>query len=100
MKNRIIRCFGLNNRTNSILASSIVFAIPAEVLSGVYMTENPKTILSKTVRTLTGLLLGIPTIVIGVIVCIWVVVPMSSYSALASIVALLLSWRDTGLRLL
>lgn len=71
MKNRIIRCFSLNSCTNSIMASSIVFAIPVEVLSGVYMTENPKTILSKTVRTLTDHLLKIPTIVIGVIVCFW-----------------------------
>jgi phosphate transport system permease protein len=80
----------LNGITGTILilAIAIVLAIPIGIMAGVYLAENPKTILAKTVRSLTDLLQGIPSIVIGVIVYAWVVIPMSSYSAFAGSVAL------------
>lgn len=80
----------LNGITGTILilAIAIVLAIPIGIMAGVYLAENPKTILAKIVRNLTDLLQGIPSIVIGVIVYIWVVIPMSSYSAFAGSVAL------------
>jgi len=80
----------LNGITGTILilAIAIILAIPIGIMTGVYLAENPKTILAKIVRNLTDLLQGIPSIVIGVIVYIWVVIPMSSYSAFAGSVAL------------
>ena len=71
-----------------ILAAAIAFAIPLGIAIGVYLAENKDKLLARLVRSLSDLLQGIPSIVIGVIVYIWVVIPMSSYSALAGSIAL------------
>lgn len=71
-----------------ILAVSIIFAIPVGIFTGIYLAENQKAWFSKLIRTLTDLLQGIPSIVIGIIVYIWVVRPMYSYSALAGGISL------------
>lgn len=71
-----------------ILFIAIIMAIPVGIFTGVYLAENPKTVFSKIIRSLTDLLQGIPSIVIGIIVYTWVVKPMYSYSALAGGVAL------------
>lgn len=71
-----------------ILAIAIVIAIPVGIMVGVYLAENQKKPLANIVRNLSDLLQGIPSIVIGVVVYIWVVIPMSSYSAIAGSVAL------------
>lgn len=71
-----------------ILLIAIIMAIPVGIFTGVYLAENPRTVFSKIIRSLTDLLQGIPSIVIGIIVYAWVVKPMYSYSALAGGVAL------------
>jgi phosphate transport system permease protein len=71
-----------------ILVVAIIIAIPAGIMAGVYLAENPKKKLAVIVRSLSDLLQGIPSIVIGVVVYIWVVIPMSGYSAIAGSVAL------------
>lgn len=71
-----------------ILAFAILMAIPVGIMAGVYLAEKKEKPLARIVRSLTDLLQGIPSIVIGVIVYIWVVKPMSTYSALAGSVAL------------
>ncbi len=71
-----------------ILAVAIVMAIPLGITVGIYLAEKGDKPLARFVRSLSDLLQGIPSIVIGVIVYIWVVKPMSSYSALAGSVAL------------
>ncbi|WP_165041958.1 phosphate ABC transporter permease PstA [Dysgonomonas sp. ZJ709] len=71
-----------------ILVMAIVIAIPVGIMTGIYLAENQNTRFSKLIRSLTDLLQGIPSIVIGIIVYIWVVKPMFSYSALAGSVAL------------
>lgn len=71
-----------------ILVLAIIIAIPIGIMVGVYLAENQNTLLARIVRSLSDLLQGIPSIVIGVIVYIWVVNPMSGYSALAGSVAL------------
>ncbi|WP_108822437.1 phosphate ABC transporter permease PstA [Dysgonomonas sp. Marseille-P4361] len=80
----------LNGITGTILILSIaiVIAIPIGIMTGVYLAENPKKRLANIVRNLSDLLQGIPSIVIGVIVYIWVVIPMSGYSAIAGSIAL------------
>lgn len=74
--------------TALILSISIVIAIPLGLLVGIYLAENSKKKFSNLIRSLTDLLQGIPSIVIGIIVYAWVVKPMHSYSALAGSVAL------------
>lgn len=71
-----------------ILAIAIVIAIPIGILTGIYLAENPKKLFCKLIRSLSDLLQGIPSIVVGIIVYVWVVKPMHSYSALAGSVAL------------
>lgn len=71
-----------------ILLLAIVIAIPVGILTGIYLAENPKKKMASLVRSLSDLLQGIPSIVIGVVVYIWIVIPMSGYSALAGSVAL------------
>lgn len=69
-----------------VLAS--ILAIPTGIMGGIYLSEKPKTIFSHTIRFLTDLLQGTPSIVIGIIAYTWIVVPLSSYSALAGSIAL------------
>lgn len=71
-----------------ILAAAIVMAIPLGMATGIYLSEKKDKPMAQLVRNLSDLLQGIPSIVIGVIVYIWVVKPMSGYSALAGSVAL------------
>lgn len=71
-----------------ILSAAIVIAIPIGIMVGIYLAENPTKRMAAFVRNLSDLLQGIPSIVIGVIVYVWVVVPMHTYSALAGSVAL------------
>lgn len=71
-----------------ILVVAIIMAIPVGILTGIYLSEHPKKRLANLVRNLSDLLQGIPSIVIGVIVYVWVVMPMHTYSALAGSVAL------------
>lgn len=68
------------------MASAI--AIPVGIMGGVYLSENQKSRYSGFVRSLTDLLQGTPSIVVGIIVYFWVVKPLSSYSAIAGSVAL------------
>ena len=71
-----------------ILAMAILWAIPLGIFVGIYLSEKQEKPVARLVRSLSDLLQGIPSIVIGVIVYIWVVKPMSGYSALAGSVAL------------
>lgn len=71
-----------------ILAISIILAITVGICTGIYLAENPKGTFSKLIRSLSDLLQGIPSIVIGIIVYAWVVKPMYSYSALAGGISL------------
>lgn len=80
----------LNGLTGTllILALAMIIAIPVGILTGIYLAENQKKAFSKLIRSLSDLLQGIPSIVIGIIVYVWVVKPMHSYSALAGSIAL------------
>ncbi len=69
-----------------LLASAI--AIPLGILAGVFIAEERKTWLANIIRFMTELIQGTPSIIVGVIVYAWIVVPFKSYSALAGSVAL------------
>lgn len=69
-----------------LIASAI--AIPIGVMSGIYLSENRKTRFSAVVRFLTDLLQGTPSIILGIIAYLWVVIPLKNYSSLAGSVAL------------
>lgn len=69
------------------LASLI--AIPFGVLIGIYLYENSKKRYASAIRDITDVLQGVPSIVVGLIVYLWVVVHIThGYSVLAGSVAL------------
>ncbi|MBR3855235.1 MAG: phosphate ABC transporter permease PstA [Bacteroidaceae bacterium] len=74
--------------TMLMLAMAALFAVPIGILCGVFLAENPKNRFSQFVSFLTDLLQGTPSVIIGIVVYIWVVVPMKGYSAIAGSVAL------------
>lgn len=69
-----------------LIATAI--AVPLGLLCGIYLSEHRKTRFATIVRFLTELLQGTPSIIIGIIAYLWIVVPMKTYSALAGAVAL------------
>ena len=71
-----------------MLSMAIVVAVPVGILCGIYLAENKKNKFSVVVSYLTDLLQGTPSVIIGIITYIWVVVPMKGYSAIAGSVAL------------
>lgn len=71
-----------------ILLLSAVVAIPVGILCGVWLAENGKSRLASAVSYMTDLLQGTPSVIIGIVAYIWVVIPMHGYSAVAGSVAL------------
>lgn len=71
-----------------MLVMATVAAVPVGILCGVYLAENSKKRFAVVVSYLTDLLQGTPSVIIGIITYIWVVVPMKGYSAIAGSVAL------------
>ena len=71
-----------------MLLLAAVVAIPIGVFCGICLSEYRKNWFAIIVSYLTDLLQGTPSIIIGIITYIWVVVPMKGYSAIAGSVAL------------
>lgn len=70
-----------------ILAS--IIAIPIGVISGIYLYENQGKKYANLIRNLTDILQGVPSIVLGIIGYLWVVLNITNgFSALAGSVAL------------
>jgi phosphate transport system permease protein len=70
-----------------ILLASVV-AVPLGILTGIYLAEYRKGKFAYLSRLSVEILMGIPSIVIGIIAYVWVVKPIGSFSALSGGVAL------------
>ena len=74
---------------NAIVGTAILIGlgslmgIPIGILAGIYLADKPKGAFAFIVRYLTDVLNGIPSIVVGVVAYIIVVIPMKRFSALA-----------------
>jgi phosphate transport system permease protein len=74
-----------------LVALASLIAIPFGVLIGVYLYENSEKRYASVIRDITDVLQGVPSIVVGLIVYLWVVVHIThGYSTLAGSVALAL----------
>ncbi|MCE5255955.1 MAG: phosphate ABC transporter permease PstA [Spirochaetaceae bacterium] len=79
---------------NAIIGSVIVvllatvISLPIAVLVALYLAENPEKRIAKTLLVVVNALQGLPSIIIGIVIYSWMVVPMKSFSALAGGVAL------------
>lgn len=71
-----------------ILSMAMIVAIPIGILCGIFLAENSKNHFAKIISYLTDLLQGTPSVIIGIVTYIWIVVPMKGYSAIAGSVAL------------
>ncbi len=71
-----------------LIGIASVLAIPVGLISGIYLSEYPKTGLASAVRFTADVLNGIPSIVIGIFAYALVVLPVRHFSALAGGVAL------------
>ena len=71
-----------------MLLVAAVIAIPVGIFCGICLSEFKGNWFATVVSYITDLLQGTPSIIIGIIVYIWVVVPMKGYSGFAGSVAL------------
>ena len=74
--------------TMLMLGMATAVAVPIGILCGTFLAEYRKNRFAQVVSYLTDLLQGTPSVIIGIIIYIWVVVPMRGYSAIAGSVAL------------
>lgn len=72
-----------------IVVFASVIAIPIGIISGIYLYENQGKKYANLIRNLTDILQGVPSIVLGIIGYLWVVLNITNgFSALAGSVAL------------
>ncbi len=71
-----------------LIAIASLFSVPVGILAGIFLSENRKGRLAPFIRLCVETLQGVPSIVIGIIAYIWLVVSMGSFSALSGGVAL------------
>lgn len=71
-----------------MLLMSAVVSIPLGIMCGTFLAEKRESTFAKIVSYITDVLQGTPSIILGIIVYAWVVVPMRGYSAVAGSVAL------------
>lgn len=74
--------------TMIMLGMAAAAAVPTGIMCGAWLAENPRNRFAQAVSYLTDLLQGTPSVIIGIVTYIWVVVPMKGYSAIAGSVAL------------
>ncbi len=74
--------------TGILIGLGALIGLPVGILSGIYLAEYGNNAFGTTVRFLTDVLSGVPSIVVGVVAYILVVLPMKHFSALAGGVAL------------
>lgn len=83
---------GLGNAmlgTVLITALATVLGVPVGLMAGVYLSEvGRKTRLASAVRFVTNILMGVPSIIIGVFVYTILVIPVGGFSGYAGAVAL------------
>jgi phosphate transport system permease protein len=70
-----------------ILVSSLI-SVPLGILTGIYLSEYQKGRFPYFSRLSLEILQGIPSIVIGIVAYVWIVVPVGSFSALSGGIAL------------
>ena len=71
-----------------IVFFAALISIPVGILTGIYLSEKKDARFASFVRDLVDILQGVPSIVCGVVVYMWVVQAMHGYSGIAGSVAL------------
>jgi phosphate transport system permease protein len=71
-----------------LMVLSFIFSVPLGIFAGIFLSEYRGGKVAYLTRLSIEILQGIPSIVIGIIAYVWVVLPMGSFSALSGGVAL------------
>jgi phosphate transport system permease protein len=74
--------------TFELVGIAILLGVPVGIGAGIYLTENASGWLSRVVRFAADVMMGIPSIVIGIFVYTVVVRPAGSFSTIAGAIAL------------
>lgn len=74
--------------TGVLITIASLLSIPVGIAAGIYMAEKRESKVTKIASLCIEVLQSIPSIVVGIMAYIWVVMPMRSFSALAGGVAL------------
>ncbi len=69
--------------TGILIGLGSLMGIPIGIFAGIYLADKPKGAFAFVVRFLTDVMNGIPSIVVGVVAYILIVIPMKRFSALA-----------------
>lgn len=76
--------------TLMVIVIAAVIAIPLGIAIAIYLKENPRTRMAYWTSLCVDVLQGIPSIVIGIIIYLWIVKPMGGFSAISGSLALAL----------
>lgn len=71
-----------------LIVLSSVFAVPIGVLIGIFLSENRNSRYALWISVIIDVFQGIPSIVVGIVVYVWVVLPLRHFSAISGAVAL------------
>lgn len=71
-----------------MLLMAVIIALPIGIMSGTFLAEKRGSTIANIISYITDMLQGTPSIIIGIIVYAWVVIPMKGYSAFAGGIAL------------
>ncbi len=74
--------------TMIIVGIASIISIPPGIAAGIYMAEQEKSRISSIAKLCIEVLQSVPSIVIGIIAYVWIVMPMRGFSALSGGVAL------------
>ena len=74
--------------TLMLIVIAVILSVPVAVATALFINDHPKNRISRLIRFTVDMLQGIPSIIMGIVVYLWVVLPMKNFSALAGGVAL------------
>ncbi|MEK9656851.1 MAG: phosphate ABC transporter permease PstA [bacterium] len=73
-----------------LIAIASLIAVPLGILIGIHLYEYKQARMTDILRLCMDVLQGVPSIIVGIVVYVWVVLPLNSFSALSGGIALAL----------
>ncbi len=74
--------------TIEVIAIATIIAVPIGIGGGIYLSDMGRSRLAAITKNAVNILQGVPSIVIGIVIYAWIVVPLRSFSLLSGSVAL------------
>ncbi len=71
-----------------LIIFATIISVPIGILTGVYLAENKKSILSTIIKFCIDILQGVPSIIFGLVVYIWIVSTTKKFSGYSGSIAL------------